>query len=685
MPPGVVNWSGVASKGSTQRSRFPRPPRNPGPSCTRSSTGCPAPFRAAVVLCDLEGHTYERAAELLHCPVGTLQSRLSRGRERLRRRLERRGLSSAVAMIGGTGLAARSATAAISPQLVASIARAAAGMARGPSVVGGASGMVTTLVKTEIRRRIVTRSLTTLAVLVLTCLSATALIGMAAVGRNEDPKPQVVEDPRKTDAGPIHVRVVDVQGEGASGIAIEIRAWEYPPRIIQTNTEGRVAIPRDMIGDGAVLLAWRDRESLAWADLSDAFPNTPAGTITDPVTMKLLPLTHRVEGSVADEQGKPIAEVKIGVSSLPYPIQGPIHVMVGTPELPLASASTDDAGRFALMLPEGVGAGLGVSHPRYIGTGTGAKADSWTLDPLILEPAGGILGRVTDATGKPVTGAIVGAEFIEHRVRIRGGGGYDTSDEQGRFLVGGLEPGVYNLVLERMPGREGATARAVEGLRVRAGADTPADLTIIEGRPLRGVVIDRENGQPVAAIHVACQGPAFPRSASRVESKKTDDLGRFTFYVPPGEQHVYVQDGISFGRLSRRDLIVPEEGEIEPIRLMRGKSALNPMMGMTKAAAEPTKAVQEAKPVVKVEVEKQPARVAPLKAPEKQVAAAPEVRTVTGHVRDPQGRPLFAVQIQVSSARGPVPRAPAVRYRSHRPRRDVLAPESASPSARTLP
>ena len=31
-----------------------------------------------MVLCDLEGNSYDQAAELLHCPVGTIQSRLSR-------------------------------------------------------------------------------------------------------------------------------------------------------------------------------------------------------------------------------------------------------------------------------------------------------------------------------------------------------------------------------------------------------------------------------------------------------------------------------------------------------------------------------------------------------------------------------------------------------------------------------
>jgi RNA polymerase sigma factor (sigma-70 family) len=48
----------------------------------------PERFRAAVVLCYLEGRTYEEAARVLRCPVGTIKSRLATARERLRRRLE---------------------------------------------------------------------------------------------------------------------------------------------------------------------------------------------------------------------------------------------------------------------------------------------------------------------------------------------------------------------------------------------------------------------------------------------------------------------------------------------------------------------------------------------------------------------------------------------------------------------
>jgi RNA polymerase sigma-70 factor (ECF subfamily) len=48
----------------------------------------PAEFREAVVLCLLEEMSYEEAARLLECPVGTIRSRLHRGRALLLAKLE---------------------------------------------------------------------------------------------------------------------------------------------------------------------------------------------------------------------------------------------------------------------------------------------------------------------------------------------------------------------------------------------------------------------------------------------------------------------------------------------------------------------------------------------------------------------------------------------------------------------
>lgn len=48
----------------------------------------PAEFREAVVLCELEELSYEEAAQFLACPIGTIRSRLHRGRALLLAKLE---------------------------------------------------------------------------------------------------------------------------------------------------------------------------------------------------------------------------------------------------------------------------------------------------------------------------------------------------------------------------------------------------------------------------------------------------------------------------------------------------------------------------------------------------------------------------------------------------------------------
>ncbi|MBK6751752.1 MAG: sigma-70 family RNA polymerase sigma factor [Acidobacteria bacterium] len=45
-------------------------------------------YREAIVLCDLEGFSYEECAEALGTNIGTVKSRISRGREELRRQLK---------------------------------------------------------------------------------------------------------------------------------------------------------------------------------------------------------------------------------------------------------------------------------------------------------------------------------------------------------------------------------------------------------------------------------------------------------------------------------------------------------------------------------------------------------------------------------------------------------------------
>ncbi len=65
----------------------------------------PERYRAPIVLCDMEGLTEGQAAQRLARPVGTIRSQLTRGRQRLRSRLIRRGLAppSVVLVIARAG------------------------------------------------------------------------------------------------------------------------------------------------------------------------------------------------------------------------------------------------------------------------------------------------------------------------------------------------------------------------------------------------------------------------------------------------------------------------------------------------------------------------------------------------------------------------------------------------------
>ena len=57
----------------------------------------PEHYREAVVLCDLQDVSYQDAAAALDCPVGTVRSRLNRGRSMLAQKLRRRAAPASAA------------------------------------------------------------------------------------------------------------------------------------------------------------------------------------------------------------------------------------------------------------------------------------------------------------------------------------------------------------------------------------------------------------------------------------------------------------------------------------------------------------------------------------------------------------------------------------------------------------
>ena len=79
----------------------------------------PEKYRAPVIHCYLEGLTHDEAALRLRCPVGTVRSRLSWARQRLRERLDRRGLAPAGLLAGPGPLPTLAVPAALTESTVA--------------------------------------------------------------------------------------------------------------------------------------------------------------------------------------------------------------------------------------------------------------------------------------------------------------------------------------------------------------------------------------------------------------------------------------------------------------------------------------------------------------------------------------------------------------------------------------
>lgn len=57
------------------------------PAITQALARLPEDLRTALLLCDLDGFTYDEIAEIMACPVGTVRSRIARARARMVKQL----------------------------------------------------------------------------------------------------------------------------------------------------------------------------------------------------------------------------------------------------------------------------------------------------------------------------------------------------------------------------------------------------------------------------------------------------------------------------------------------------------------------------------------------------------------------------------------------------------------------
>ena len=168
----------------------------------------PEKYRQPIILCYMQGRTQAQAAEALGWPLGTVQVRLHRGRERLRSGLTRRGAGPAGLTLSALLTAHRATAAAPGREWTETTARpavrTAAGRGKGglvaPAVTGLAEGVLTAMFHDSLK---------------VVAPMAVAIL-LAAVGLSSTAGPRAVEAVRP---GPLPATADQIQPASAPGSA----------------------------------------------------------------------------------------------------------------------------------------------------------------------------------------------------------------------------------------------------------------------------------------------------------------------------------------------------------------------------------------------------------------------------------------------------------------------------------
>jgi RNA polymerase sigma factor (sigma-70 family) len=140
----------------------------------------PEKYRAPLLLCYFQGKTSEEAAQLLDWPLGTVKGRMSRARDLLRGRLQRRGLVTAT--VAALLAAPTASTAAVPAALLHATIDSALLVAAGKATLQSAvSAQVVTLIRGELNTMFLSKlKWSATAALVLLVAGGTALLAYCA-------------------------------------------------------------------------------------------------------------------------------------------------------------------------------------------------------------------------------------------------------------------------------------------------------------------------------------------------------------------------------------------------------------------------------------------------------------------------------------------------------------------------
>ena len=520
-------------------------------------------YRLPLLLCYLDGLSRDEAAKRLRLTTDAVRGRLDRGREKLRARLARRGVTLSAGLLGA--MATNSAVRGVSCDLVGVTVEAAR---------CGPVAHVAGLVKGTSSRVLAGKTALALAVVLVVLVPFGTGFGQRG-GAGERQEPTKADPPApvaKKEANPLRGRVLSPDGKPFAGAKLILIGPEVPKELGTTDDEGHFAVVVPAGSDGCYLVARCGDLGLDFVHIGGLAPNAEPA-------LRLV-ADHPIRGRVIDTEGKPIAGawVKVdqfgafkdgsldpllaawkkldGFSGRPY---GDRTIWTGIGAL--FATETNKDGRFEFR---------GVGAERFLVMRAGkagftereacianrkgldakgynvSTASTWLLygpEPtIVVEREKLIRGRVTDsATGKPRAGVHVILSRREGGDLLRLPIGAWTDKDGNYEIRGARKAGGYMVEVKS----DSATGHmACQG----SSDDTPGydpiviNLQVKKGVIITGRMIDKSTGEPVVGFAMAGvlsdnsfakEYPSFDSSAW-FRLHDTDKDGRFRVVGIPG-------------------------------------------------------------------------------------------------------------------------------------------------------
>ncbi|WP_422926624.1 sigma-70 family RNA polymerase sigma factor [Singulisphaera sp. PoT] len=560
----------------------------------------PESHRLPVVLCGLEGLTYEQAAEQLGWTVPKLRTRLSRAREQLKGRLTRRGVTA-------LGVAAITmpldASAAMARDVVsAALMRATISAVQGGAASSGATILAHTILRGMIMSKVQWGATATLVLLACAAVGAIATAGgrqgdEIAAAEVEPKQVQVKEatEPEKP-AETIEVRGIVVSPEGQPVAGASLRGayllGEGASSESTSGADGRfiIRMPRPQLrveGYGAKypwLIGYKTGFGIGWAE--GVLRDTPPAE----VTLKLVPEGPSIEGRIVDLEGRPVEGAEVKLSALGFAETGRLAEWIARARngaegnlwqalnhLDLSKlydikAVTRQDGRFRLG---GVGseriANLMVVGPNVTTTLVHAMSreepeirlvDRAMIKPtpdivhspkfqLALQASRRVEGTIRDQdSGEPIEGIEVKAAVFDSSSLIPARGVESTTDANGHYRLDGLPRAeAYRIFLHPKKGRPYTRSTLRVGANSKIFEPVVFDPKLKKGIVVRGKVTNKVTGGPAVGMvsyFAFSDNPhlsAYPGFALGYEqSASFDPHGRYELIALPGRGLIAVRD-----------------------------------------------------------------------------------------------------------------------------------------------